>query len=68
MTASLENGLRAAAASIGSVTIWKAAAAEAAADRWRNERREKGREFRDGIANLQFVEVPYRLNLFPFEV
>jgi len=50
------------------VTIWKAAAAEAAADRWRNERREKGREFRDGIANLQFVEVPYRLNLFPFEV
>jgi len=53
---------------MGSVTTWRAAAAEAAADKWRNERRENGERFRDGIANLQFVEVPYRLNLFPFEV
>jgi hypothetical protein len=68
MTASFGKGARAAAASIGSVTIWKAAAAEAVADRWRNERREKGRECRDGIANLRFVQVPYRLNLFRFEV
>src|ERR1039458_2761904 len=54
MTPSLENGLRAAAASMGSVTIWKAAAA---AESCRNERREKGERLRDGMANLRFIQV-----------
>jgi hypothetical protein len=42
---------------MGSVTMWKAAAAEAAAERCRNERREKGERFRDGMANLRFIQV-----------
>src|SRR5579863_7256839 len=41
VTPSLEYGRRAAAASMGSVTMWQAAAADAAAERCRNERREK---------------------------
>jgi hypothetical protein len=54
MTASFEDGLRrAAAASTGSVTIWKAAAA---AESCRNDRREKGEMFSDGMANLRRIQ------------
>src|SRR3954468_17276334 len=50
MTASAACGgrFRAAAASMGSLTIWKALAADAAADNCRNERREK-RGMRDPL-------------------
>src|SRR5580704_13939334 len=49
MTPSLEIGRRAAAASMGSVTTWKPAKAEAAAESCRNERREKGERFWTGM-------------------
>jgi hypothetical protein len=55
MTPSLGAGLRAAAASMGSVTMWKATAAEAAADSCRNERREKGEALWNGMAELRFI-------------
>jgi hypothetical protein len=55
MTPSFEIGRRAAAASMGSVTTWKAAAAEAAAESCRNERREKAERFWNGMATLRFT-------------
>src|SRR5579863_5502043 len=54
MTASLDIGWcgRAAAASMGSVKIWLAAAA---ADSCKKERREKGETLRVGMENLRFI-------------
>jgi hypothetical protein len=40
---------------MGSVTICRAAAA---AENCRNERREKGERFLDGMANLRFLQRP----------
>src|ERR1700734_2965713 len=64
-----ENVGRAAAASMGSVTIWKAAAAEAVAESCRNERRENGERLWDGMAKLRFmrrhqITRPVTLSLF----
>ncbi|MGA9392246.1 MAG: hypothetical protein WBV69_17595 [Candidatus Sulfotelmatobacter sp.] len=63
MTPSLDNGLwRATAASMGSLTTWKAAAA---VENCRNERRENGKRFPDGTADLRSFEFAfYRLNVF----